>query len=234
MSLSRPEDQAPAPPHTVLGDRYELIELVGRGGMAEVHRAHDRALDREVAVKLLPQARRDDHEQVARLRDEARAAAALHHPHAVTVFDVGESVHGLFVVMEFAAGRTLREEIAARGRLPEAEAAAIGLAVCEALSASHGRGIVHRDVKPANVIVGGAGVKLTDFGVARVLASEGLTAPGMIVGTATYMAPEQVRDEALDGRADLYALGVVLYELVTGSVPFTGASSVEVASRRLH
>lgn len=233
MSLSRAEE--PLPARTLLAGRYELLELVGRGGMAEVHRAHDRALDRVVAVKLLPHAHRDDSEQAVRLREEARAAAALHHPHAVSVFDVGGSDHGLFVVMEFAAGRTLREEISERGRLGEGEAAAVALAVCEALAASHARGIVHRDVKPANIIVADdGGVKLTDFGIARVLAAEGVTAPGVIVGTATYMAPEQVRGDRLDGRADLYALGVVLYELVTGSVPFTGVGSADVAARRLH
>lgn len=219
----------------VLADRYELRGLIGRGGMAEVHRALDRALGRTVAVKLLPAERRGDAEYGGRLRDEARAAAVIDHPHVVAVHDVGFSDGEVFVVMECVVGRTLREELADRRRLPADEAASVLVPVCEALAAAHDRGIVHRDVNPGNVMRCADGtVKLMDFGIARIHDVEGFTGTGVVMGTAAYLSPEQVRCEPLDGRSDIYAVGCTLYELLTGQLPFRGHSSVEVASQRLH
>ncbi|WP_116710345.1 DUF6777 domain-containing protein [Actinomycetospora cinnamomea] len=227
-----PGDAAPR----VLAGRYELRGLIGRGGMAEVHRALDRELGRTVAVKLLPAEHRGDAEFGGRLRDEARAAAVIDHPHVVAVYDVGFADGGeVFVVMEWVDGRTLREELRERGRLPVDEAAAVLVPVCEALAAAHERGVVHRDVNPANIMRCRDGtVKLMDFGIARVGNVEGVTGSGVVMGTAAYLSPEQVRCDPLDGRSDLYAVGCTLYELLTGQVPFRGPSAVEVASRRLH
>ncbi|MEJ2859976.1 protein kinase domain-containing protein [Actinomycetospora flava] len=226
---------APESPPRVLADRYELLGLIGRGGMAEVHRAVDRELGRTVAVKLLPSEFRGDAEYGGRLRDEARAAAVIDHPHVVAVHDVGASGGGeVFVVMELVEGRTVRDELRDRGRLPAEEAAALLVPVCEALAAAHERGVVHRDVNPGNVMRCTDGtVKLMDFGIARVADVEGFTSSGVVVGTAAYLSPEQVRCDPLDGRSDVYAVGCTLYELLTGHVPFRGPSSVEVASQRL-
>ena len=221
----------------VLKDRYELRELIGRGGMAEVHRAVDLELGRTVAVKLLPAEHRGDAEFGGRLRDEARAAASIHHPAVVAVHDVGFAGGDsgeVFVVMECVDGRTLRQELQARGRLDPGEAAAVLVPVCEALAAAHDRGIVHRDVNPGNIMRCHDGpVKLMDFGIARVADVEGFTGTGVVMGTAAYLSPEQVRCEPLDGRSDLYAVGCTLYELLTGQPPFRGPSSVETASQRL-
>ncbi len=227
-------DAAGSPDRIVLGDRYELDEFLGHGGMAEVHRAHDRSLGRVVAVKLLPAARRDDDTDGRRLQDEARAAAGLSHPHVVAVHDVGVSPHGVYVVMELLSGRTWREEIEERGRVAEVEAARVGSALASALAHAHEHGVVHRDVNPANVMIGGDGTpKLMDFGIAKIEDLPGLTESGAVVGTAAYMSPEQVRGEPLDGRSDVYSLGCTLYEALTGAPPFQGFGSADVASARL-
>jgi serine/threonine protein kinase len=218
----------------VLGERYELTELLGRGGMAEVHRAHDRSLARIVAVKLLPADRRHDDTEALRLQDEARAAAGLSHPHVVAVHDVGVSPHGVYVVMELLEGRTWRDEVREQGRVTEVEAARVGSAVAAALAHAHARGIVHRDVNPSNVMLLDDGTpKLMDFGIAKIEDLPGLTETGKVVGTAAYMSPEQVRGEPLDGRSDVYSLGCTLYEVVTGSTPFRGLGSADVAAARL-
>ena len=218
----------------VLGDRYELLELVGRGGMAEVYRGFDRSLVRVVAVKLLPPDRRHDDTESLRLQDEARAAAGLSHPHVIAVHDVGVSTHGLYVVMELLGGRTWRDELAERGRLPEAEVARVGSAVASALAHAHAHGIVHRDVNPSNVMLLDDGSpKLMDFGIAKIEDLPGLTETGRVVGTAAYVSPEQARGERLDGKSDVYSLGCSLYELLTGAAPFRGSGSADVASARL-
>ncbi|MDD7937119.1 protein kinase [Actinomycetospora lutea] len=225
-----------APGHArVLRGRYELHGLIGRGGMAEVHRAVDLELGRTVAVKLLPAEHRGDAEYGGRLRDEARAAASIHHPNVVAVHDVGFTEGGeVFVVMECVDGRTLRQELGDRRRFAPGDAAAALVPVCEALAAAHERGIVHRDVNPGNVMRCDDGtVKLMDFGIARVADVEGFTGTGVVIGTAAYLSPEQVRCEPLDGRSDVYAVGCTLYEMLTGETPFRGPSSVEVASQRL-
>lgn len=218
----------------VLDERYELLELLGRGGMAEVHRARDRQLGRLVAVKVLPADRRDDHTDTRRLRDEARAVAGLSHPHVIAVYDVGSSPQGVYVVMELLGGRTWRDELRERAPLPEVEVARVGAAIAAALGAAHAQGIVHRDVNPANVMILDDGTpKLMDFGIARAQDLGGHTDTGAIIGTPAYMSPEQARGEHLDGRSDIYSLGCALYEAVTGRAPFTGHGSAEVASMRL-
>ncbi len=218
----------------VLGERYELVELLGHGGMAEVHRAHDRSLGRVVAVKLLPAGGRHDETDARRLQDEARAAAGLSHPHVVAVHDVGASPYGVYVVMELLGGRTWRDELAERGRVPELEVARVGAAIASALAHAHAHGVVHRDVNPSNVMLLDDGTpKLMDFGIAKVEDLGGLTETGKVVGTAAYMSPEQVCGEPLDGRSDVYSLGCTLYEVATGSPPFRGRGSADVASSRL-
>jgi len=228
---------APGQRSRVLRDRYELRGLIGRGGMAEVHRAVDLELGRTVAVKLLPAEYRGDAEFGGRLRDEARAAASIDHPSVVAVHDVGFAGGDsgeVFVVMECVEGRTLREHLRERGRLDAGEATTILVPVCEALAVAHDRGIVHRDVNPGNVMLCPDGaVKLMDFGIARVADVEGFTGTGVVMGTAAYLSPEQVRCDPLDGRSDVYAVGCTLYELLTGQTPFRGPSSVEVAAQRL-
>ncbi|WP_018332226.1 serine/threonine-protein kinase [Actinomycetospora chiangmaiensis] len=218
----------------VLGDRYELVELVGRGGMAEVHRAHDRDLGRVVAVKLLPEDRRGDDTDARRLRDEARAAAVLNHPHVVAVHDVGTSPHGVYVVMELITGRTWGAAVRDGERPGLVEAARVGAAVASALAHAHEHGIVHRDVNPENVMLLPDGTpKLMDFGIAKTENVPGLTETGKVVGTVAYMSPEQVRGERLDGRSDVYSLGCSLYEVLTGQPPFRGVGAAEVAAQRL-
>lgn len=218
----------------VLGDRYELVELLGRGGMAEVHRAHDRDLGRVVAVKLLPEDRRGDDTDARRLRDEARAAAVLSHPHVIAVHDVGTSPHGVYVVMELITGRTWGDTVRGPDGRGLVETARVGSAVAAALAHAHEHGIVHRDVNPENVMLLDDGTpKLMDFGIAKTENVPGLTETGKVVGTVAYMSPEQVRGERLDGRSDVYSLGCSLYELLTGRAPFAGVGAAEVAAQRL-
>ena len=217
---------------TALKGRYRIEAELGRGAMGVVYRARDTELDREVAVKVLPGAALDP-EARARLQREARAAAALNHAHIVGVYDVGEAAGAPFIVMELVEGASLR----GAGPLSLAEIVAIARQLCEALDHAHAHGIVHRDLKPENVLVarGGDGpvVKLADLGVA-ITGRARLTEEGAIVGTAAYLAPEQALGRGVDGRSDLYALGVVLYERVTGRLPFTGDDALVVISQHLH
>jgi eukaryotic-like serine/threonine-protein kinase len=204
--------------------RYRLDELVSRGGMGEVWRAYDATLGRSVAVKLLHEGVTDRGDRERFLR-EARAAAQLSHPNIVSIFDVGEWNGRPFLVMELLNGRTLAEELADRGPLPLEAVRDLGAQAAAGLSAAHAAGIVHRDIKPSNLVHTQDGtLKLVDFGIARVLdeASTRLTATGTIVGTAAYLAPEQARGLASDTRTDLYALGCVLYQLLSGRTPFVG------------
>jgi tetratricopeptide (TPR) repeat protein len=213
-------------------DRYRLDEEIGRGGMGVVYRAHDTVLDRAVAVKVLPSSS-PDRETLARWRTEAQAAAKLRHPHIVAVHDAGESNGSPFIVMELVEGAPLN-----RGEtLSFADIVAIGRQLAGALAHAHANGIVHRDVKPANVLVqknGGPHVKLADLGVARLAQSTQLTQEGDLIGTASYLAPEQAMGHGVDGRADLYSLGVLLYELSTGRLPFEGDDPLAVISQHLH
>ena len=207
----------------VLSGRYELLEVLGRGGMGVVFRARDRVLGRVVAVKVLPAERAEDETFVARFVREARAAAALNHPNIAAVFDTGRDEDTRFIVMEFVSGSSLAAVLRRRGSLPATEATAIAAGIAGALDAAHGAGIIHRDVKPANVMVDDRGaVKVLDFGIARVASDTSLTQTATVLGSAPYLAPEVARGERADERSDIYSLGCVLYELLTERPPFTG------------
>ena len=215
-------------------DRYELGPEIGRGGMAEVFLARDRLLDRDVAVKVLAPGYATDPTFIARFRREAQAAASLNHPNIVAVYDWGEEGDNYFIVMEYIAGRTLRDVLRTYQRLPAMEAARIAAEIADALSFAHRNGVVHRDVKPGNVLLTPAGqVKVTDFGIARAEQTDDLTKTGSVMGTATYFSPEQAQGLELDGRADVYALGVVLYEMLTGVAPFIADNPVSVAYKHV-
>jgi serine/threonine protein kinase len=220
----------------LLGGRYELGEVLGYGGMAEVWRATDVRLGREVAIKMLrPDLARDPSFQ-NRFRREAQAAAGLNHPAIVSVYDTGDEQSGTtdapYIVMEYVEGRTLREVLRAEGRLLPERALEITADVLSALEYSHERGIVHRDIKPGNVMLTPAGdIKVMDFGIARAVtgAAATMTQTAAVVGTAHYLSPEQARGERVDGRSDIYSAGCLLYELLTGTPPFTGDTPVAVA-----
>jgi serine/threonine protein kinase len=217
---------------TILADRYRVERRLGRGGMAEVFLARDLRLDRLVALKVLAPELSSDPAFVARFRREAQAAAGLSHPNIVGVYDWGEALGSYFIAMEYAPGRTLAEVIDAEAPLPAKRTALIGAQVAAALAAAHREGVVHRDIKPSNVIVGEEdAVKVTDFGIAHVVgdASTRLTATGTVLGTPAYLSPEQAEARAVDGRSDVYSLGVVLYELATGATPFQGQTSGALA-----
>src|SRR5215469_16616729 len=211
----------------LLGGRYELDGIVGRGGMAEVFRARDIRLDRIVGVKTLRSDLARDQTFQARFRREAQSAASLNHPSVVAVYDTGEEMVGAtpvpYIVMEFVDGRTLRDLLRDDGRLPPERAAEITDGVLKALDYSHRNGIVHRDIKPGNVMLTRSGdVKVTDFGLARALSGElSMTQTAQVIGTAQYLSPEQARGERVDARSDLYSTGCLLYELLTGRPPFT-------------
>jgi beta-lactam-binding protein with PASTA domain len=215
-------------------DRYELGPEIGRGGMAEVFLGRDRLLDRDVAVKVLSPGFATDPTFIARFRREAQSAASLNHPNIVAVYDWGEDGGNYFIVMEYVAGRTLREVLHEYTRLPALEAARIAAEIADALSFAHRNGVVHRDIKPGNVLLTPAGqVKVTDFGIARAEQNDDLTKTGSVMGTATYFSPEQAQGLDLDGRADVYALGVVLYEMLTGVAPFIADNPVSVAYKHV-
>ena len=216
-----------------LGGRYELQRRLAQGGMATVYLAMDRQLDRQVAIKMLHPQFASDPTFAERLRREARAAAGLSHPNIVGVYDWGRHGERYFIVMEYVSGHSLAEIIAARGPLDPKAAAAIAFEVAAALAFAHRAGIVHRDVKPQNVLLSSDGhVKVTDFGIATMMGggpSLGLTETGTVVGTAAYLSPEQAQGEATDARSDLYSLGVVLYEMLAGYPPFRGDTPISVA-----
>jgi serine/threonine-protein kinase len=219
----------------LLSDRYELGETLGYGGMSEVHLGRDMRLDRDVAVKVLRADLARDPQFQHRFRREAQNAAALNHPAIVAVYDTGETVSDYgplpYIVMEYVEGRTLRDIVKTEGPMDEQRAMETMADICAALDFSHRNGIIHRDVKPANVMINNAGaVKVMDFGIARALADgQGVTQTAAVVGTAQYLSPEQARGELVDARSDVYAAGCVLYELITGEPPFTGDSPVAVA-----
>jgi len=219
----------------VLSGRYELSHLVARGGMAEVYRAHDQLLDRPVALKVLFPELSVDRSFVERFRREAQAAANLSHPNIVPVFDWGEDGGTYFIVMEFVDGRALSSILRTAGPLHPDRAAEIAADVAGALAYAHRHGVVHRDVKPGNVLITEEGtIKVTDFGIARAVnTEESLTQTGAVMGTATYFSPEQAEGKGVDARSDIYSLGVVLFEMVTGRPPFLGDSPVAVASKHV-
>jgi serine/threonine-protein kinase len=219
---------------TILGGRYRLVEEIGQGGMATIFRAVDTQLGRDVAVKLLRPEYLRDPDFSSRFRQEAQNAASLNHPNVVSVFDYGEDPSGPYIVMEFVDGEDLATILRRNGSLPPSQAARIAGAVARALAAAHARGIVHRDVKPGNVLIGRDGrVKVVDFGIARAVAEAQMTLPGTTLGSVHYFSPEQARGETATNESDIYALGIVLYEMLTGTRPWEGDSAAAVALARL-
>ena len=213
--------------------RYTVERLLGRGGMASVHLARDEQLGRQVALKIPSDALADDDVFRARFLRESRLAAKLVHPNVVRVYGADEDERGLFIVMEYVEGETLADELARRGRLPAVDVLQLGIDVAAALEAAHDAGLVHRDVKPHNIMRAGDGrTMLGDFGVARSHDSTVVTEHGTVLGTAAYLAPEQARGEQVTPAADLYSLGVVLYEALTGRLPHEGESVPELLLRR--
>ncbi|MCW3009735.1 MAG: hypothetical protein JWO90_139 [Solirubrobacterales bacterium] len=224
-----------SPVGTLLSGRYRLDAQIGSGGMSMVFRAFDTVLERQVAIKLMHRDIAADSDQLERFRREARAVAQLNHPHVVGVIDAGEDGNGgAFIVLEYVEGETLKDRIRRHGRLPVSEAVAYAIEVARALGAAHAQGIVHRDVKPQNVLIDEEGsAKVTDFGIARTLDQEGLTADGRVLGTTDYVSPEQALGHPVTGQSDLYSLGIVLFEMLTGDVPFKGENQVAVAMKHV-
>ena len=223
---------------TLINDRYEVIDRIGRGGMAEVFRARDLLLDREVAVKVLFPENASDPNFVERFRREAQSAAGLNHPNIVGVYDWGQHGSTYFMAMEFVPGNTLAQIIRRHGTLRAEVAARIGAQIADALAFAHRNGVVHRDVKPANILITDEGfVKVADFGIARAIDAghdESLTQDGAVMGTATYFSPEQAKGEGADPRSDMYSLGIVLYEAVAGRPPFVAESALATAYKQVH
>src|SRR5690348_9480853 len=219
---------------TTLNGRYRLEDRIGAGGMSTVYRATDETLQRTVAIKLMNREIATDSDQLERFRREARAVAQLSHPHIVGVIDYGEDDGRPYIVFEYVEGETLKERIRRSGRLPITEAVAYAIEIARALGTAHARHIVHRDVKPQNVLVDEEGsAKVTDFGIARSLDEDGLTADGRVLGTTDYVSPEQALGHDVNGQSDIYSLGVVLYEMLTGDVPFHGENQVSVAMKHV-
>jgi eukaryotic-like serine/threonine-protein kinase len=218
----------------ILAGRYELIEKIAEGGMARVYRGRDLLLKRTIAVKVLKDQMTGDAAFIRRFEREAQSAAALSHPHIVNIYDVGEQDGIYFMVMEFVDGKNLKEYIREKGRLPVHEAVRITRQIAEALEQAHEAGVVHRDIKPQNILFSREGkIKVTDFGIA--IAGDGMTVTvgDEIIGSVQYIAPEQARGELAGKQSDLYSLGIVLYEMVTGKVPFSGESPVAVAMKHI-
>jgi eukaryotic-like serine/threonine-protein kinase len=217
-----------------LGGRYRVEGELGRGGMAKVYRGTDSVLGRPVAVKVLSPQYAQDANFVTRFRREAQAAARLNHPNLVQVYDTGSDDGVHYIVMEYVEAKTLADYLTGGGRIMPERAVELAEAVCDALSVAHAQGVIHRDVKPANIMVTRDGhVKVTDFGIARVTTNETVEQTAAVLGTASYLSPEQAQGGAIDQRSDLYSLGCVLYEMLTGQPPFTADSPVAVASKHV-
>lgn len=213
---------------TMIGNRYEVVEKVGTGGMADVYRAMDHRLNRYVAVKILKNEYSEDTKFVTKFRQEAQAVACLSHPNVVAVYDVGEEQGMHFIVMEFVEGITLKSYIEKKGKLSVREAVGIGIQIASGLEAAHNSHIIHRDIKPQNILISRDGTaKVTDFGIAKAASSNTITASAM--GSVHYISPEQARGGFSDEKSDVYSLGVTMYEMLSGTLPFTGESAVAVA-----
>lgn len=219
---------------TVINNRYKLLTNIGGGGMAEVYKAMDLKVNREVAVKILRQQYVNDTEFVKRFRREAHSVASLSHENLVTIYDVGEENEIYYIVMEYVEGSTLKELIQHKGSLPVEEALDIAKKIADALEHAHQHNIVHRDIKPHNILIGKHGeVKVTDFGIARAISQATITHTGSVLGSVHYLSPEQAKGGYTSEKSDLYSLGVVLYEMVTGSLPFSGESPISVVLKHL-
>jgi eukaryotic-like serine/threonine-protein kinase len=220
----------------LVDNRYRIVGPLGAGGMAEVYLAHDDVLDRSVALKVMSGRYADDEEFVERFKREAQSAAALSHPNIVSIYDRGESEDGTYyIAMEYLPGGTLKDRILKRGALAPRTAASVALQIAEALRAAHGAGVVHRDIKPHNVLVTDTGdIKVGDFGIARAATSSTMTRTGSILGTAHYISPEQAMGEPVGQGSDLYSLGVVLYEMLTGTLPYDAETSIGIAMKHVN
>ncbi|MCI3921535.1 Stk1 family PASTA domain-containing Ser/Thr kinase [Paenibacillus sp. TRM 82003] len=219
---------------TTLSGRYELIERVGGGGMALVYKAKDTLLNRNVAVKILRQQYVHDEEFIRRFRREAQSAASLSHPNVVSVYDVGQDEDTHFIVMEYIEGSNLNDIIKAQAPLQAAEAVHIATQICDALDHAHANGIIHRDIKPHNILIGKNGrVKVTDFGIARAITSSTITQTGSVIGSVHYFSPEHAKGVSAGEKSDLYSLGIVLYQMLTARLPFIGESPISVALKHL-
>src|SRR5919204_779885 len=219
---------------TLISERYRLDEKIGSGGMSSVYRAFDPTLERWVAIKLMHRDISNDPDQLERFRREARAVAQLNHPHVVTVIDAGEDDGAPYIVFEYVEGETLKDRIRRLGRLPVAEAVAYAVEIGRALECAHEHMLVHRDVKPQNVLIDPDGrAKVTDFGIARSLEAQGLTATGRVLGTTDYVSPEQALGHEVTGQSDIYSLGIVLYEMLTGETPYSADTQVAVAMKHV-
>ena len=219
----------------IVDGRYVLGASLGSGGMGEVYLAHDEVLERDVALKVLRSQYAGDEEFAERFRREARSAAGLSHPHIVQVYDKGETEDGTsYIAMEYVPGGTLKEQIERRAPFGARETAAVGAQIADALEAAHERGVIHRDIKPQNVLVSASGdLKVTDFGIARAASAVTSSASNAIFGTAGYISPEQALGEPVGPQSDLYSLGVVLYEMLTGELPFTADNSIAVCMKHV-
>ena len=217
-----------------LGGRYEIEERIGGGGMAIVYKAHDNLLNRTVALKVLRSQFGHDEEFIHRFRREAQSAASLSHPNVVNVYDVGEEDDIQYIVMEYVEGCTLKEWISQKGALDPEETVQIASQICDALEHAHHNHIIHRDIKPHNILIGRGGrIKVTDFGIARAVTSATITHTGSVLGSVHYFSPEQARGGISGEKSDIYSLGIVLYEMLTGKVPFSGDSPISVALKHL-
>ncbi|HOJ11256.1 MAG TPA: Stk1 family PASTA domain-containing Ser/Thr kinase [Clostridiales bacterium] len=218
----------------VLGNRYELIEKIGGGGMALVYKARCRLLNRYVAVKILRDEFTGDEEFVKRFEVEAQSAASLSHPNIVSIYDVGNQNNTFYIVMEYVEGLTLKEYIADKGSIEWKEAVKIAIQICSAIEHAHSKQIIHRDIKPQNILMTKDGIaKVTDFGIARAVTSSTITIVGSTIGSVHYFSPEQARGGYIDEKSDLYSLGIVIYEMITGKMPFVGETPVAVALKHI-
>lgn len=217
-----------------LGGRYVILDRIGGGGMALVYKAHDNILHRKVAIKVLREQYVHDEEFVRRFRREARSAASLSHPNVVNIFDVGQEGDVHYIVMEYIDGYNLNERIKTSAPLPLEEAVDIAMQICDALAHAHASGIIHRDIKPHNILIGADGrVKVTDFGIARAAASADITQTGSVIGSVHYFSPEHAKGVSQGEKSDLYSLGIVLYQMLTNRLPFLGESPISIALKHL-